>query len=98
MEIDAVGTFTMCHAALEYLKKGGPGKEPSSCGIIVNITATLHITATWYQIHVSAAKVGPKIHDTLNFAQSLSLQRVSIYIFFSCFYRRRLIVLRGAWH
>ncbi|KAM7530297.1 hypothetical protein LguiB_033707 [Lonicera macranthoides] len=56
MEIDAVGTFTMCHAALKYLKKGGPGKEPSSCGIIINITATLHITATWYQIHVSAAK------------------------------------------
>ncbi|XVF46035.1 hypothetical protein PTKIN_Ptkin02bG0255800 [Pterospermum kingtungense] len=27
---DSVGTFRMCHEALKYLKKGGPGKEPSS--------------------------------------------------------------------
>ncbi|KAI7731820.1 hypothetical protein M8C21_004967 [Ambrosia artemisiifolia] len=47
IDIDAVGTFTMCHAALEHLKNGG---------IIINISATLHYTATWYQIHVSAAK------------------------------------------
>uniref|UniRef100_UPI001CB8FC0B peroxisomal 2,4-dienoyl-CoA reductase [(3E)-enoyl-CoA-producing]-like n=1 Tax=Erigeron canadensis TaxID=72917 RepID=UPI001CB8FC0B len=47
MDIDAVGTFTMCHVAFPYLKKGG---------IIINISATLHLTATWYQIHASAAK------------------------------------------
>lgn len=47
IDIDAVGTFTMCHEALKYLKKGGT---------IINISATLHYTATWYQIHVSAAK------------------------------------------
>ncbi|XP_021901578.1 peroxisomal 2,4-dienoyl-CoA reductase-like isoform X2 [Carica papaya] len=56
IDIDAVGTFTMCHEALKYLKKGGPGKDPFSGGIIINISATLHYTATWYQIHVSAAK------------------------------------------
>lgn len=59
MDIDAVGTFTMCHEALKYLKKGGPGRSSSdSGGVILNITATLHYTASWYQIHVSAAKVG----------------------------------------
>ena len=58
MDIDSVGTFTMCHEALKYLKKGGPGKHASeSGGLIVNISATLHYGASWYQIHVSAAKV-----------------------------------------
>lgn len=56
MDIDSVGTFTMCHEALEYLKKGGPGRCSSSGGTILNISATLHYTAAWYQIHVSAAK------------------------------------------
>ncbi|KAI3804694.1 hypothetical protein L1987_26431 [Smallanthus sonchifolius] len=57
MDIDSVGTFTMCREALNYLKKGGPGKSPDdSGGIILNISATLHYTASWYQIHVAAAK------------------------------------------
>ncbi|KAI9198011.1 hypothetical protein LWI28_008596 [Acer negundo] len=56
IDIDSVGTFTMCHEALKYLKKGGRGREPSSGGTIINISATLHYTASWYQIHVSAAK------------------------------------------
>ncbi|KAL5543722.1 hypothetical protein UlMin_007506 [Ulmus minor] len=56
LDIDAVGTFTMCHAALKYLKKGGPGRGSSAGGVILNISATLHYTASWYQIHVSAAK------------------------------------------
>ncbi|XP_044468458.1 peroxisomal 2,4-dienoyl-CoA reductase [(3E)-enoyl-CoA-producing] [Mangifera indica] len=56
MDIDSVGTFTMCHEALKYLKKGGPGRSPSGGGSILNISATLHYTASWYQIHVSAAK------------------------------------------
>ncbi|XP_021775535.1 peroxisomal 2,4-dienoyl-CoA reductase-like isoform X2 [Chenopodium quinoa] len=56
MDIDSVGTFTMCHEALKYLKKGGPGRKSSSGGLILNISATLHYTASWYQIHVSAAK------------------------------------------
>jgi peroxisomal 2,4-dienoyl-CoA reductase len=57
LDIDSVGTFTMCHEALKYLKKGGPGRTSSSGGAIINISATLHYTASWYQIHVSAAKV-----------------------------------------
>lgn len=57
MDIDSVGTFTMCHEALKYLKKGGPGRSSSGGGTILNISATLHYTASWYQIHVSAAKV-----------------------------------------
>ncbi|KAL2245104.1 peroxisomal 2,4-dienoyl-CoA reductase-like [Sesamum indicum] len=56
MDIDSVGTFTMCREALQYLKKGGPGRSLSSGGFILNISATLHYTASWYQIHVSAAK------------------------------------------
>ncbi|XP_028771808.1 peroxisomal 2,4-dienoyl-CoA reductase-like isoform X1 [Neltuma alba] len=56
MDIDSVGTFTMCHEALKYLKKGGLGRSSSGGGSILNISATLHYTASWYQIHVSAAK------------------------------------------
>ncbi|KAM0950809.1 putative 2,4-dienoyl-CoA reductase ((2E)-enoyl-CoA-producing) [Dioscorea sansibarensis] len=56
LDIDSVGTYTMCHEALKYLKKGAPGKEQSTGGLILNISATLHYTAAWYQIHVSAAK------------------------------------------
>ncbi|KAL4201651.1 hypothetical protein AMTRI_Chr02g259650 [Amborella trichopoda] len=56
MDIDSVGTFTMCHEALKYLKKGDRGKGPARGGLILNISATLHYTASWYQIHVSAAK------------------------------------------
>lgn len=57
MDIDSVGTFTMCHEALDYLKKGGKGRSSLNGGTILNISATLHYTAAWYQIHVSAAKV-----------------------------------------
>ncbi|KAK9077659.1 hypothetical protein SSX86_005996 [Deinandra increscens subsp. villosa] len=57
LDIDSVGTFTMCHEALNYLKKGGPGRSSGdSGGMILNISATLHYTATWYQVHVAAAK------------------------------------------
>ncbi|GJN01768.1 hypothetical protein PR202_ga19063 [Eleusine coracana subsp. coracana] len=58
LEIDTVGTYTMCHEALKYLKKGGPGRDPSRGGLIINISATLHYTASWYQVHVSAATAG----------------------------------------
>ncbi|WVZ64249.1 hypothetical protein U9M48_013801 [Paspalum notatum var. saurae] len=58
LDIDTVGTYTMCHEALKYLKKGGPGRSPSSGGLIINISATLQYTASWYQIHLSAAKAG----------------------------------------
>ncbi|KAK1577782.1 hypothetical protein Q3G72_024754 [Acer saccharum] len=56
MDIDYVQTFTMCYEAFKYLKNGGPGRGSSNGGTILNISATLHYTASWYQIHVSAAK------------------------------------------
>ncbi|KAG8386643.1 hypothetical protein BUALT_Bualt03G0170000 [Buddleja alternifolia] len=57
IDIDAVGTFTMCHEAFKYLKKGGQGRSSSSGGgSILNISSSLHVTAFWYQSHASAAK------------------------------------------
>lgn len=49
MEIDALGSFTMSRAAFPALKAAGGGS-------IINISATLHYGATWYQVHASAAK------------------------------------------
>ena len=48
LDIDAKGTFNVCRAAFEELKKAR--------GQILNISATLHLAATPMQIHVSAAK------------------------------------------
>jgi len=50
LDIDTKGTFNVCRAAFEELKK--------SQGQILNISATLHYLATPMQIHVSAAKAG----------------------------------------
>ena len=50
LDIDAKGTFNVCRAAFEELKR--------SKGQILNISATLHYLATPMQIHVSAAKAG----------------------------------------
>jgi peroxisomal 2,4-dienoyl-CoA reductase len=47
MEIDAVGVFNMSKAAFNALK---------GHGTIINISATLHYGATWFQVHASAAK------------------------------------------
>mmetsp|Transcript_23209 Transcript_23209/g.64450 ORF Transcript_23209/g.64450 Transcript_23209/m.64450 type:complete len:293 (+) Transcript_23209:117-995(+) len=49
MEIDALGVFSMSRAAFPALKQSGDA-------VIVNISATLHYGATWYQVHASAAK------------------------------------------
>ncbi|KAF8072826.1 Peroxisomal 2,4-dienoyl-CoA reductase [Scenedesmus sp. PABB004] len=49
MEIDAVGTFSMSRAAFDAL-------AAARGGVIINISATLHYGATWYQVHASAAK------------------------------------------
>lgn len=48
MEIDAIGTFNICHAAFEPLRQ--------TRGCIINISATLQYGATWWQAHASAAK------------------------------------------
>ena len=50
VDIDTKGTFNVCRAAFEELKKSG--------GQVLNISATLHYGATPMQIHVSAAKAG----------------------------------------
>ena len=52
MEIDAIGTFTASRAAFPHLKKAG--RASHAC--VLNISATLHYGATWYQVHASAAK------------------------------------------
>jgi peroxisomal 2,4-dienoyl-CoA reductase len=39
----------MCQAAFPHLKKSGDS-------LIINVSATLHYGATWYQSHASAAK------------------------------------------
>lgn len=41
--------FQMCHASFRHLK--------ASKGSVINISATLHKPATWYQVHSAAAKV-----------------------------------------
>jgi NAD(P)-dependent dehydrogenase (short-subunit alcohol dehydrogenase family) len=50
MEIDAVGTFTMSRAAFDALRAAGSS-------VIINISATLHYGATWYQVTHRAARV-----------------------------------------
>jgi NAD(P)-dependent dehydrogenase (short-subunit alcohol dehydrogenase family) len=46
MEIDAVGTFNMCRAAFGALSNARDAR-------IINISATLHYGATWYQALLS---------------------------------------------
>ncbi len=49
LEIDAMGTFNVCRAAFDaWLRDHG--------GVILNVSATLHLGATPLQIHASAAK------------------------------------------
>lgn len=50
MDIDTIGVFNMSRMAFDRLKESKFG------GIITNITATLHYTATWYQAAPVAAK------------------------------------------
>ncbi|MDH3530178.1 MAG: SDR family NAD(P)-dependent oxidoreductase, partial [Acidobacteriota bacterium] len=50
VDIDTKGTFNVCRASFEELKRNK--------GQILNISATLHYLGTPMQIHVSAAKAG----------------------------------------
>ncbi|HEX8282240.1 MAG TPA: SDR family oxidoreductase [Pyrinomonadaceae bacterium] len=50
VDIDLKGTFNVCRAAFDELKKRR--------GQILNISATLHYVGTPMQLHVSAAKAG----------------------------------------
>mmetsp|Transcript_11696 Transcript_11696/g.19043 ORF Transcript_11696/g.19043 Transcript_11696/m.19043 type:complete len:286 (+) Transcript_11696:220-1077(+) len=49
MEIDAFGVFNLCRAAFPALKA-------ANNGVVINISATLQKTASWYQTHACAAK------------------------------------------
>ena len=48
LEIDALGTFNMSRAAFAALKQSGDAA-------IINISATLHYGATWYQVSNKSA-------------------------------------------
>jgi peroxisomal 2,4-dienoyl-CoA reductase len=50
VDIDLKGTFNVCRAAFEELKRAR--------GHVLNISATLHYLGTPMQLHVSAAKAG----------------------------------------
>jgi peroxisomal 2,4-dienoyl-CoA reductase len=50
VDIDLKGTFNVCRAAFDELKRGG--------GSILNISATLQLLGTPLQLHASAAKAG----------------------------------------
>ena len=56
IDIDAVGTFTFSRAAFPALRRPGVAGAPGATSCIVNISATLHYGATWYQAHACAAK------------------------------------------
>ena len=70
LDIDAVGTFSTSRAAFPALRRaaergGGSGSggaastsssSPPSSPVIINISATLHYGATWWQAHACAAK------------------------------------------
>jgi peroxisomal 2,4-dienoyl-CoA reductase len=60
LDIDAVGTFNFSRAAFPALRCAPGAPPPSSpsspLGVIINISATLHYGATWYQAHACAAK------------------------------------------
>jgi 2,4-dienoyl-CoA reductase [(3E)-enoyl-CoA-producing], peroxisomal len=50
VDIDLKGTFNVCRASFDELKRRR--------GHVLNISATLHYLGTPYQLHVSAAKAG----------------------------------------
>jgi peroxisomal 2,4-dienoyl-CoA reductase len=59
MDIDAVGTFTASTAALPALREAASQPQPSqnkAYPVVINISATLHYGATWFQAHACAAK------------------------------------------
>ena len=55
LEIDTLGTFNMCRAALGSLREAA-GRAGGGDACVINISATLQYGATWWQAHASAAK------------------------------------------
>ncbi|PIN14755.1 Phosphoprotein phosphatase [Handroanthus impetiginosus] len=63
-----VRTYTTCHEALEFRKIGGSGRITPRGGFILNISATLHHAASWYQVNyvgnaTNLSKYGHKLKD-----------------------------------
>ena len=68
MEIDTIGTFAMSRAAFPALRQRGGGR-------IVNISATLHYGATWWQV---GCKGRVLLHGThMGFLMALALSKKS---------------------
>ena len=62
LDIDTQGTYNMCHASYRALcgsSSNTTSNSNTTTGggpVVLNISATLHYGATWYQAHASAAK------------------------------------------
>lgn len=49
MDIDMFGIFMMCYVVVEYLKKGGKGKDFVEIGgFIISISVFLYYGVNWY--------------------------------------------------
>ncbi|KAH9121283.1 hypothetical protein LEN26_010763 [Aphanomyces euteiches] len=69
IDIDTVGTFNMSTAAFPHLKNNN--------GVVLNISANLHLYATWFQAHASAAKAAV---DSLTRSLALEWGRYNIRV------------------
>eukprot|EP01013_Petalomonas_cantuscygni_P015601 TRINITY_DN3242_c0_g2_i1.p1 TRINITY_DN3242_c0_g2~~TRINITY_DN3242_c0_g2_i1.p1 ORF type:complete len:311 (-),score=56.87 TRINITY_DN3242_c0_g2_i1:396-1328(-) len=63
LDIDTVGSFAVSTAAFPHLKDAGARRVAANNAVgsgglplIINVSATLHYGATWYQAHAAAAK------------------------------------------
>ena len=57
MNIDALGTFNMSHAAYPLLKETAANQANNGAdALVINVSATLQLPATFWQSHASAAK------------------------------------------
>lgn len=57
LEIDTMGSFLVTHTMLPLLRRTAAGDTTAGVSV-VNITATLHLPATYYQTHAAVAKAG----------------------------------------
>ena len=57
MEIDAIGTFSVSRAAFPALRQAPDG------GVIINISATLHYGATFWQVRQASQCLYPSLHN-----------------------------------
>ena len=69
MEIDTIGTFAMSRAAFPALRQRGGGR-------IVNISATLHYGATWWQVGCSCRIYLHRVYRS--FGMALAFRRTAL--------------------